>query len=188
MPTGPLFMRGAANSLCSTLVGAAGFSPPSLASPLLTQFCGPDTKPRTDLVQPPAVQQGGQLVQTGLRGVQQVLDAQKVSLRAQTLVRKPGHMPPQTGVLSVCDTSAVGNSGTANCRRPWIWICMVVRDLWKMVKGCEGGTTEQRDAHRQDLKLGVHQQSVMKTTPVVTPRRQQGAGRASTPWCEQAIT
>lgn len=35
------------------------------------------------------------------------------------------------------DTSAVGNRGTANCIRPWIWICMVVRDLWKMVKGCK---------------------------------------------------
>lgn len=38
--------------------------------------------------------------------------------------------------LRVCDTSAVGKSGTANCSRPWIWICMVVRDLWKMVSGC----------------------------------------------------
>lgn len=35
-------------------------------------------------------------------------------------------------------TSAVGNRGTANCSRPWIWICMVVRYLWKMVRGCEG--------------------------------------------------
>lgn len=37
--------------------------------------------------------------------------------------------------LSVRDTSAVGKTGTANCSRPWIWICMVVRDLWKMVRG-----------------------------------------------------
>lgn len=34
----------------------------------------------TNLVEPPAVQQGGQLVQTGLRGVEQLLDTQKVSL------------------------------------------------------------------------------------------------------------
>ena len=39
--------------------------------------------------------------------------------------------------VCVCDTSAVGNRGTANCSRPWIWICMVVRDLWKMVRGCK---------------------------------------------------
>lgn len=30
----------------------------------------------TNLVEPPAVQQGGQLVQTGLRGVEQMLDTQ----------------------------------------------------------------------------------------------------------------
>lgn len=45
--------------------------------------------------------------------------------------------------LCVCDTSAVGKSGTANCSRPWIWICMVVRDLWKMVRGCRVESAEQ---------------------------------------------
>jgi len=40
--------------------------------------------------------------------------------------------------VCVCDdTSAVGNRGTANCSRPWIWICMVVRVLRKMVRGCK---------------------------------------------------
>lgn len=36
-------------------------------------------------------------------------------------------------------TSAVGKRGSANCIRPWIWICMVVSERWKTVRACKGG-------------------------------------------------
>jgi len=38
-------------------------------------------------------------------------------------------------------TSAVGNTGRENCSKPCTWICMVVRDLWKMVRDCSRETT-----------------------------------------------
>ena len=133
------------------------------------------------LVEPPAVQQGGQLVQASLRGVEQVLDALEVALGQDTTcpVTAGGQGHRSTcmfeckqhtffffvivrecacvrlhecvcrhicvrALLYVCvcvclyvclyvcmcvSTSAEGKRGTANCSRPWIWICMVVRDL-----------------------------------------------------------
>lgn len=72
-----------------------------------------------------------------------MLNAQEVPLRknrrrCSVTTGGPGKTKVDLGTWAahgVCDTSAVGKTGTANCSRPWIWICMVVRDLWKMVRG-----------------------------------------------------
>lgn len=45
-------------------------------------------------------------------------------------------------------TSAVGKRGSANCIRPWIWICMVVSERWKTVRACKGGARSGHGAAR----------------------------------------
>ena len=92
---------------------------------------------RTNLVEPPAVQQGGQLVQTGLGGVEHMLDAHQVSLwRGQCTqsLENPPNAAPQIIWLPLLSRIAV-----------------VARCLWYL------GCGEQRHGKLQEtLDLDLH--------------------------------